>query len=76
VGRLIPFSRAGLRHNGLPEAVADAGSAHIPSGSWLLIDGESPSSTRWALGLIALFVGFAAFNLWGLYRLLKPVRDD
>jgi hypothetical protein len=75
VGRLIPFSRAGLRHDGLPEAVADAGSAQVPAGSWLLIDGESPSSTRWAFGLIALFVGFAGFNLWGLYRLLRPVRD-
>lgn len=75
VGRVLPFSQAGLRHQDLPDAVARAGSAQVPPGSWLLIDGESPSSTRWALGLIALFLGFAAFNLWGLYRLLRPVRD-
>ncbi len=75
VGRLLPFSRAGLRHEALPDAVASAGGAQVPRGSWLLVDGESPSSTRWSLGLIALFIGFAAFNLWGLYKLLKPVRD-
>ena len=75
VGRLLPFSSAGLRHQDLPDAVAAAGGAHVPAGSWLLIDGESPSSTRWSLGLIALFIGFAAFNLWGLYKLIRPVRD-
>jgi hypothetical protein len=41
----------------------------------LLVDGEAPTTTRWALGLITLFVAFFAFNLWGLYRLLRPVRD-
>lgn len=75
VGRLIPFSRVGVRHQALPQAVESAGGTQVPSGSWLLIDGESPASTRWSLGLIALFLGFAAFNLWGLYRLVRPVRD-
>jgi len=76
VGRLIPASRAGLRHSGLVDAAEDAHIGKLPDGAWLLIDGEAPATTRWALGLIVLFVGFAAFNIWGLVRLLKPVRDE
>lgn len=69
VGRLVPISAAGLRYRGLREAAA------IPAGAWLLIDGEAPHSTRWSLGLMALFAGFAAFNVYGLVRLLRPIRD-
>lgn len=74
VGRLVPLADAGLRHAGLEEDIAQAADLPIPPhGAWLLIDGESPSTLRWALGLIAVFVGFAGFNCWGLVRLLKPV---
>lgn len=76
VGRLVPFDRAGLRYASLPEAVGGAGGSQVPAGSWLLIDGESPSSTRWALGLVGLFIAFAAFNVWGLARLIRPIRDE
>lgn len=75
VGRLVPLSRAGLRHTGLPSEVRAATGQGLDVDSWLLVDGESPRSLRWALGLVALFVGFAAFNIFGLYRLLRPVRD-
>jgi hypothetical protein len=75
VGRLVPVSAAGLRHSSLPDSVADVGEGSLPSGAWLLIDGEAPPSTRWALGLLALFVAFAAFNVWGLVRLLRPIHD-
>ncbi len=74
VGRLVPFSAAGLGHGDLPEAVSEATrTQHVPAGAWILIDDQTPASTRWALGLIALFLGFAAFNLWGLYRLTRPI---
>jgi hypothetical protein len=75
VGRLVPVSSAGLRLDGLPSAVESAGAGKVPSDAWLLVDGESPQNTRWALGLILLFVSFAVFNVWGLYRLTRPVRD-
>ncbi len=75
VGRLVPISRAGIRLDGLPDAVESAKAGKMPEGAWLLVDGESPSTTRWAIGLVLLFMGFAAFNLWGLYKLTRPVRD-
>lgn len=74
VGRLIPMSKAGIRHSGLPGAAESAKIGKLPESAWLLVDGESPATTRWALGLIALFLGFAAFNVWGLTRLLRPAR--
>lgn len=76
VGRLLPFRWAGLRHAGLGAEVRAASQREIPSDAWLLIDGESPASVRWALGLVGLFFGFASFNVFGLYRLLRPVRDQ
>jgi hypothetical protein len=75
VGRLIPIDQTSLRHGGLAGAVEHAGAGSVPGDAWLLIDGEAPSTTRWALGLIALLLGFVAFNLYGLFRLLRPVRD-
>lgn len=75
VGRLIPAADAGLRHGGLRESVDEAGSTHIPDGAWLLIDGEAPATTRWTLGVVALLLGFAGFGVYGLYRLLRPVKD-
>jgi hypothetical protein len=75
VGRLMPIEQTSLRHGGLAAAVAAAGAGSIPDDAWLLIDGEAPSTTRWALGLIALFISFVSFNIYGLFRLLRPVRD-
>lgn len=76
VGRLVPFAKAGLRHAALADAVARA-TGYRPTGdTWLLIDGEAPSTTRWVWGLILLFAAFAAFNVWGIVRLLKPVRTN
>ncbi len=73
VGRVVPFSKAGLRHAALADAIGGAYGRRPDADAWLLIDGEAPATTRWALGLIALFVVFAAFNVWGVVRLLKPV---
>ena len=76
VGRLIPAASAGLRHQGLLSSVAEASDERIPDGAWLLIDGEAPATTRWVLGVVVLFISFAAFSLYGLARLLKPVDDS
>jgi hypothetical protein len=72
VGRLVPASQGGVRLSQLGSAIAEAGRPPLPSDAWLLIDGEAPANTRWTLGLGALLVGFAAFNLIGLRRLLRP----
>ena len=75
VGRLLPASSAGLRHGGLQSSVAEAGGVTMPDDAWLLIDGEAPATTRWTLGVVALLLGFAGFSVYGLFRLLSPVRD-
>lgn len=74
VGRLVSVDKAGLRYAGLPDAIAQVrGPDAMAGGGWLLIDGQSPAASRWALGFVALFTGFAAFNLWGLCHLLRRV---
>lgn len=72
VGRLVPAARGGVRLSQLPSAIAEAGRPPLPPDAWLLIDGEAPTTTRWTLGVVALLLGFAAFNLVGLRRLLRP----
>jgi hypothetical protein len=74
VGRLVPARGAGIRYHALREAAAQAGHA-LPNDAWLLIDGESPAGTRWVLGLELLLIAFAAFNVGGILRLARPVRD-
>jgi hypothetical protein len=71
VGRLVPADQGGVRLSQLGSAIAEAGRPPLPSGAWLLIDGEAPATTRWTLGLAALLLGFATFNLIGLRRLLR-----
>jgi hypothetical protein len=72
VGRLVPVGHGGVRLSQLGSAIAEAGRPPLPSDAWLLIDGEAPATTRWTLGLALLLLGFAAFNLVGLRRLLRP----
>jgi len=75
VGRLVPLGSAGLSHGDLGESAASVHGAQRPApGAWLLIDGDTPAASRWALGLIAILLGFAAFNLWGLWRLVRPLQ--
>jgi hypothetical protein len=74
VGRLVPLDDAGLRYSSLRNALAELGEKS--DGAWLLVDGEAPATTRWTLGVIALFVGFAAFGVWGVVRLVRPARAE
>ncbi|HET7541713.1 MAG TPA: hypothetical protein VFK05_17685 [Polyangiaceae bacterium] len=73
VGRLIPVSSAGIRHGVVRAAVSDAWQGKVTDDSWLLVDGEAPRTTRWALGLCGLFLGFAAFSVFGLLKLTQKV---
>jgi hypothetical protein len=75
VGRLVPVGHGGVRLSQLGAAIAEAGRPPLPTDAWLLIDGEAPATTRWTLGVGMLLIGFAAFNLFGLIRLLRPATD-
>jgi hypothetical protein len=72
VGRLVPLSDPGLSHRGLIDALSESGQPSPPLDAWLLIDGQSPSSSRWALGVCGLLLAFAVFSGWGIVRLLAP----
>jgi hypothetical protein len=74
VGRLTPFEQAGIRHGALPDAIASIFGRAPARDAWLLVDGESPATARWAAPLSALLVAFAIFNVWGLVHLLRPAR--
>lgn len=74
-GRLVPMTDAGMRHVGLAKAVKDQTGVPVPADAWLLIDGSSPRASRWAIALAALFVAFAGWNLFGVARVLRPVKD-
>jgi hypothetical protein len=74
-GRLVPFRRAGVRHVGLVKAVHGETEVTVPDDAWLLIDGASPRSSRWAVALTALFAAFAAWNVGSMARVLARVRD-
>ena len=73
VGRLLPMSKLGIRQRGLPDAVGKSGVEPPAADAWLLVDGESPGAMRWALGLLALLLAFASFNVVGLLRLTRPI---
>ena len=75
VGRLAPLASAGIRHRALPEAIESSFGKSPDGGAWLLVDGESPATTRWAAALSALLVAFVVFNVWGLVHLLRPARE-
>ncbi|RYZ01131.1 MAG: hypothetical protein EOO73_36515 [Myxococcales bacterium] len=75
VGRLVPAEGGGIRLSQLGSAIAEAGGRPLPPDAWLLIDGEAPATTRWTLGVLVLLLGFAAFNLVGLLRLLRPAAS-
>lgn len=73
-GRLVPLAEAGIRHVGLARAVERETRARVPSGAWILIDGASPRASRWALALVLLFLGFGAWNVTAMGRILVRVR--
>jgi hypothetical protein len=74
-GRLVPFKRAGVRHVGLMDAVRRETNTTVPNDAWLLVDGSSPRTARWAVALAGLFALFALWNLGGVARILTRVKD-
>ena len=74
-GRLVRFEAAGPRHRGLADAVRDATGHDVAKGSWLLVDGAAPSDARWAVLLVMLFAGFAAWNAFATVKLLRKIES-
>jgi hypothetical protein len=72
VGRLVPLNSTLLllRRRMPPALSATAGSAEI----WVLVDGAAPASLRWTIGLFALLVAFALYNVVAIARILRPLR--
>jgi hypothetical protein len=73
-GRLVKFESAGPKHRGLASAITDATGQKVPEASWLLVEGEAPTGARWAIMLIAMFLGFAVWNLAVVAKLLRKVK--
>jgi hypothetical protein len=74
IGRLVRFDAAGPRHRGLRGAIEDVTHEAVPAGAWLLVDGEDPAHARWSIVLTVLFLGFAAWNVASIARILRRVR--
>lgn len=74
-GRLVRFETAGPRHRGLASAVQDAAGQTIGKDAWLIVDGATPADARWAVLLIGLFTGFAAWNAFAITKLLRKVKS-
>lgn len=72
-GRLIPFSSTGPRHRGLRSAITGETGLVIADDAWLVVDGEAPTNSRWAVALVALFSAFALWNLIAFFRLARRV---
>lgn len=73
-GRLVRFAAAGPKHRGLTSAVRDATGQLVPADAWLLVEGDAPSGSRWAVLLELLFAGFALWNVLVTAKLLRKVR--
>ncbi len=72
-GRLIPFSSTGPRHRGLPSAITAKTGLVVTDDAWLVVDGEAPTNSRWAVALVTLFSAFALWSLVAFFRLARKV---
>ena len=73
-GHLVRFESAGPKHRGLATAIKDATGQKVPDAAWLLVEGDAPTGARWAIMLVAMFLGFAIWNLSVTAKLLRKVR--
>jgi hypothetical protein len=74
VGRLLPMGNAVFRYRGLRRSVHEVTGAVVPESAWVLVDGATPTSSRWTVALAALFAIFAGYNLVSIARIVRPVR--
>jgi hypothetical protein len=74
VGRVMPLEEAAFRYRGLGHSVQEVTGAIVPPRAWVLVDGATPTASRWTVALAALFVLFAGYNLVTIARIVRPVR--
>jgi hypothetical protein len=74
VGRLVPFQGAAFRYRGLGRSVQEVTGATLAPDAWVLVDGATPTSSRWTVALAALLVVFAGYSLLTIARIVRPVR--
>jgi hypothetical protein len=72
-GRLVPLDRAGPRWRGLASAIERSAGGPVAHG-WLLMDGWDPSAASWLVGLEIMLVVFAAWNVYGIARVLRRAK--
>jgi len=75
VGRLVPMASAGLTYRGLAERIEEQTKLDVPKDAWLLVEGATPASSRWALALACVLTLFAGWNFVQLIRLTRRVRE-
>lgn len=75
VGRLVPLSSAGLQYRELAARIAERAPARADAEVWLLVEGATPASSRWAMGLALALGLFTAWSLAQIVRLLRPARE-
>jgi len=72
-GRLVRVSDLGPRFAGLEPALAEA-SGQPADQAWVLVDGHSPSSAGWLVGLELMLLAFLGWNGLALLRITRPIR--
>jgi hypothetical protein len=74
VGRVMPLEAAALRYRGLGHSVHEVTGAVVPEHAWVLVDGATPTASRWTVALAALLVLFAGYNIVTIARIVRPVK--
>jgi hypothetical protein len=73
VGRLVPMHSAAFRYRGLGRS-SHLASVPMPADAWVLIDGATPASYQWTVGLAGLLALFAAYSLATIARIVRRVH--
>jgi hypothetical protein len=71
---MMPIRGAAFRYRGLGSSVQELTGAVVPADAWVLVDGATPTASRWTVALAALFALFAGYNLVTIARIVRPVR--